>query len=156
MGAYDNGNGTPGEVWTFTCDAFGREVEVSQQAGAASRTTTTAYYAEGRITQVVSPEGTVNYQYDGVTGLRTRTFTCYRPNCERTFSRIVTVEISGSKTGFCRNVENSGEEGANGPDLIAVDISAGSDVAPIVSDFRRSVREVCDSNRNDRMGRLRV
>ena len=33
---------------------------------------------------------------------------------------------------MCRIVENFGEDDADGPDLIAVDISAVSDVAPMI------------------------
>ncbi len=103
----------------------------------------------------VSPVFDRNYDFaytDSIFG----NLTCYVPNCDRTFGRIMTVEISGLRTRFCRIVENFGEDGADSPGLTAVDISAGSDAAPIVSDFRRSVREACYSNRNDRIGRLGV
>ncbi len=75
LATYNGGAGTPGEVWTFTYDAFGRQIAATQQVGTDIRATTTAYDAEGRITQIVSPEGAVNYEYDPVTGLRTRTTT---------------------------------------------------------------------------------
>jgi RHS repeat-associated protein len=79
--AYDNGNGSPAEVWRFRYDAFGREIQAVQdyygELGALTdqRVTATAYDADGRITQIASPEGTVNYEYDAVTGVRNRMFT---------------------------------------------------------------------------------
>jgi RHS repeat-associated protein len=100
VSAYDSGNGTPSEVWTYTYDAFGREHEVSQQAGAVVRTTTTTYDAQGCITKIASPEGTVNYVYNPVTGLRERMFTGTVANpiedTHYTFDalgRLATVEV---------------------------------------------------------------
>ena len=81
-------------------------------------------------------------------------FTCYRPNCHRTFDRIMTVWIWGAKTRLYRIVENFGEDGAGSPDLIAVVVSAVS--VGRTDRFRRSVREVCYSNGNDRIGWLGV
>jgi RHS repeat-associated protein len=71
---YNNGAGTPAEVWTYKHDAFGREVEVTQTRGSAVRTVTSAYDGEGRLTQQSSPEGIVNYEYDDL-GRKTRTYT---------------------------------------------------------------------------------
>ena len=82
--------------------------------------------------------------------------TCAGPNCGRALCRIMTVWIWGVKTRLYRIAENFGEVGVDGGDLIAVDVSAVSDVAPIVLDVRRSVREVCYSNWNDRIGPLNV
>ena len=79
---------------------------------------------------------------------------CYRPNCHRTFDRIMTVWIWGAKTRLYRIVENFGEDGAGSPDLIAVVVSAVS--VGRTDRFRRSVREVCYSNGNDRIGWLGV
>jgi len=86
-----------------------------------------------------------SYSYDDA-GNRTNTgyttgdhnrLTCYVPNFDRTFCRIMVVEILGVRTGFCRIVENFGEDGAEGPrsDRWSA-ISAVCDVAPIVSDDR--------------------
>ncbi len=68
----------------------------------------------------------------------------------------MTVWISGAETRLCRIVENFGEVGVDSPGLIAVVLSAGPNVAPIVFDVGRSAREACDSDRNDRIGRLTV
>ncbi len=65
----------------------------------------------------------------------------------------MTVWIWEGKAGLYRIAESVGEVGV---DLMAVDISAVSDVAPIVFDVRGSVREVCYSERNDRIGPLNV
>src|SRR5207247_1402069 len=64
LSSYNNGAGTPAEVWTYKHDAFGREVEVTQTRGSAVRTVTKAYDGEGRLTRIASPEGIVNYEYD--------------------------------------------------------------------------------------------
>jgi YD repeat-containing protein len=73
VGAYNGGAGTPSEVWDFKYDAFGRQVEVRQTAGASVRTTTTSYDGEGRVSRIVSPEETINYEYDNL-GRHTRTY----------------------------------------------------------------------------------
>ena len=66
----------------------------------------------------------------------------------------MTVWIWGAKTRLYRIVENFGEDGAGSPDLIAVVVSAVS--VGRTDRFRRSVREVCYSNGNDRIGWLGV
>ncbi len=66
--------GTVAETWTYKYDAFGREVEVRQEAGTAVRTTTTSYDEQDRVKSIASPEGTVNYRYDAL-GRKTRMFT---------------------------------------------------------------------------------
>jgi len=71
---YADGTGTPTETWAYQYDAFGRQTEVVQTSASATRTTTTAYDQEGRILQVASPEGTLNYRYDAL-GHRIRVFT---------------------------------------------------------------------------------
>jgi RHS repeat-associated protein len=78
--AYAEGTGTPAETWTYKYDAFGHTAQVSQQkAGEATRTTTTSYDGEGRVTQIASPQGTVNYRYDDL-GRHVRTFTGTDPD----------------------------------------------------------------------------
>ncbi|MCA9078376.1 MAG: putative Ig domain-containing protein [Planctomycetaceae bacterium] len=63
---YDDGNGTPAEVWSHQYDAFGREVEVTQTEGANVRTFNREFDAQGRITKESSPEGTIAYEYDNL------------------------------------------------------------------------------------------
>ena len=74
LDAYANGAGTPGETWTYTYDAFGREVKVTQVdfVDSTERVTASVYNAQGRLTQVSSPEGVVTYAYDAL-GHKTRT-----------------------------------------------------------------------------------
>ena len=87
--AYDNGNGTPDEAWTYTRDAYGREIEVKQTLFTAPReltgegpevrgfaqdrtplaepvvrTSTKQYDDQGRWTAHITPEGRINYEYD--------------------------------------------------------------------------------------------
>jgi RHS repeat-associated protein len=69
--AYDNGQGTPAETVQYTYDAFGRLVHL---VDSLTGSTTYAYDAEGRTTQIASPEGIVNYAYDAL-GRKVRTFT---------------------------------------------------------------------------------
>ena len=64
---------------------------------------------------------------------------CARPNCDRTFDRIMAVEISGSKTGFCRIVENFGEDGADGPDLTAAGDQRSIRQQRVTDRFKESV-----------------
>jgi YD repeat-containing protein len=69
--SYDNGQWTPSESVAYKYDAFGRLV---QSVDSLAGSTTYAYDAEGRTTQIASPEGIVNYAYD-VLGRKVRTFT---------------------------------------------------------------------------------
>jgi RHS repeat-associated protein len=94
------GGQTPREIWTYKYDAFGRQIEVRQQTGSATRTTTTTYDQEGRILQVASPEGTLNYGYDTL-GRRIRVFTGSVDNPTEdirytydALGRVATVEVS--------------------------------------------------------------
>jgi RHS repeat-associated protein len=79
--AYDDGNGTPSDIVAYVYDAFGRTVEVVQDADgnlettADQRVTDTSYNGKGRVVSITSPEGIVNYEYDPVTGQVTRTYT---------------------------------------------------------------------------------
>lgn len=69
---YDDGEGTPGEVWSFTYDAFGREVEVERNVtGGSSSSVLTSYDAQGRAVRIESPEGIITYAYD-LFGRRTK------------------------------------------------------------------------------------
>jgi RHS repeat-associated protein len=73
LAAYNGGTGTPAEVWTHEYDAFGRQTEVKQVAGAEVRTSTMGYDAEGRLTRLSSPEGEIHYEYDEL-GRKIRTY----------------------------------------------------------------------------------
>ena len=64
--------GAAERVVTYKYDAFGRQVEVNDDAFAT--VTTYAYDAEGRQTQAVTPQGTINYAYDDL-GRMSRTYT---------------------------------------------------------------------------------
>ena len=70
----------PDELWTYTYDAFGRQTHVAVSLRDTTsgdlvphRTETTAYDAQGRLITATSPEGTIHYEYDAVTGRHTRT-----------------------------------------------------------------------------------
>ena len=67
-----SGDGLPTETVVYTYDSLGRLKTIDDSA---NDLTTNTYDAEGRLTQVISPEGTVNYQYDPTTGQRKSTFT---------------------------------------------------------------------------------
>ncbi len=70
--AYDNGNGTPAETVDYTNDALGRVIEIDDSNFASA--TTQDYDAFGRVEQIASPQGIINYGYDNV-GRQTRTWT---------------------------------------------------------------------------------
>jgi RHS repeat-associated protein len=64
---YNNGQGTPDEVWTFVYDAFGRQFKVTQAPAVGSASVTSyTYDGEGRVTSITSPQGTVTYTYDNL------------------------------------------------------------------------------------------
>ena len=78
---YNNGSGTPSQVTVYDYDPFGHQFKVVQDADGNLNTTSderitdTVYNGEGQIVSITSPEGIVNYEYDPVTGLQTRTYT---------------------------------------------------------------------------------
>jgi len=78
---YDNGAGPVVDRVAYVYDAFGRTLTVTQQfaindpPNARTRLTTNAYDAEGRLTRIATPEGTVNHEYDLRTGQLIRTYT---------------------------------------------------------------------------------
>ncbi len=80
---YNGGNGTPSEIVRYSLDEFGRTVRIIQDGDgnlsttADQRVTDKAYDDVGRVVSVASPEGTIRYQYDEVTGRLTRTYTGY-------------------------------------------------------------------------------
>ena len=58
--AMATGIGGPSETYTY--DAWGKQLTVTNQLG---ETTTTTYDAKARITQIVDPKGTTAFTYDG-------------------------------------------------------------------------------------------
>ena len=62
----------PSYVITTTYDALGRPLSVTDSRGG---TTEYTYDTLGQTVQIVSPEGTLNYEYDPVTGLVSRVYT---------------------------------------------------------------------------------
>jgi RHS repeat-associated protein len=57
---------------TYHYDALGRQDKVIETTnGGAPRETDTIYDAQGNVTSVSSPEGTINYTYNAATGLET-------------------------------------------------------------------------------------
>ncbi len=72
---FDVGNdpdGTPDETVDYVYDKLGR---LKTTTDSANGPTTNTYDTEGRLTQVISPEGTVNYEYQSTTGRLERTYT---------------------------------------------------------------------------------
>ena len=68
---------TPDQTITFTYDQLGRQSQIEENSGGTSspRLTTFAYDPDGRLISIASPEGTIYYEYDPVTGRKARTFT---------------------------------------------------------------------------------
>jgi YD repeat-containing protein len=65
-------------------DELGRQVQVIEGSGesatprppeAIDRITENTYDQDGRLTRIASPEGTINYKCDSVTGRKIRTWT---------------------------------------------------------------------------------
>jgi YD repeat-containing protein len=70
--AYNNGSGTPTERLVYTYDAFGRIVQQQHIRPTVTDPYTTAYDAQGRVTQETTPTGFINYEYD-LLGRKTKT-----------------------------------------------------------------------------------
>lgn len=73
--AYNGGAGTPTETWKFSFDSFGRKVAAKLYLGnstTAARSETWQYNDRGQMIQEAKPEGVINYEYDTVTGQKTR------------------------------------------------------------------------------------
>ncbi len=81
LAQYNNGSGTPSEIVRYSLDEFGRTVQVIQDADGNlsttgdQRVTDKVYDDQGRVVSVASPEGTIHYEYDEVTGKLLRTYT---------------------------------------------------------------------------------
>ncbi len=71
---YDNGAGDPGEVWTYTHDAFGRVVNVERiqvtlplppgEGWGEGLNESTQYDPQGRVASVTTDQDTISYTYD--------------------------------------------------------------------------------------------
>ncbi len=70
---YAAGSSSAGETVQVVYDDLGRQKEITEVRG----TTTFTYDIEGQVTQVVKPEGTINYKYDPVTGRKMETSTAH-------------------------------------------------------------------------------
>jgi RHS repeat-associated protein len=60
---------------TYHYDSLGRQDKVFETTAGVTRETDTSYDAEGHITQVTAPEGTINSAYSDLTGLETKVWT---------------------------------------------------------------------------------
>jgi RHS repeat-associated protein len=69
------GSSTVQSKVTCQYDPLGRQVKVIETTGGVTRETDTTYDAENRVTQVTSPEGTIDYAYSDQTGLETKIWT---------------------------------------------------------------------------------
>ncbi|MGL6195692.1 MAG: RHS repeat domain-containing protein [Thermoguttaceae bacterium] len=93
----DYNSGTVKETWSYTYDHLGRVVKTDQ----AGRINTTEYDAQGRVTKITSPEGTVNYRYDDL-GRQIRMFTDKGDDISYTYDaqgRLKTVKDSSRANG---------------------------------------------------------
>ncbi len=81
VAVYNGGAGSPAEITAYTYDAFGRQIEVVQDRDgdllttSDQRVTDNTFNALGQLIAVATSEGTIHYEYEPVTGLRTRTYT---------------------------------------------------------------------------------
>ncbi len=82
LDAYASGTGNPSDITAYAYDAFGRTHEVLQQYDDDGdgtfdrvRLTTNTYDASGHVESIATPEGTIHYEYNPVTGQHTRTYT---------------------------------------------------------------------------------
>lgn len=76
---WSNGAGAPQQTTIYTYDAFGRVFRTEQDTNGTpatiERTVTNAYNPLGQLVSVVSPEGTLHYEYDQHSGLLRRIYT---------------------------------------------------------------------------------
>lgn len=81
---YTTSSTTSAEQTLFSYDEMGRiqtilqeGIEISEDGSPKStqRETTYTYNSRGELTQILSPEGSVNYEYDSKTGAKTRVWT---------------------------------------------------------------------------------
>jgi RHS repeat-associated protein len=68
---YAAGQGSPGATVAVQYDAVGRVSQITDDRGAIGFT----YDLQNRVIQVDSPEGTIHYEFDDLTGLKTRIWT---------------------------------------------------------------------------------
>jgi YD repeat-containing protein len=71
---YSNGLGIPDETWSYTYDAFGRQLTVDRRALGVSPGSLTTYEYNNRqqLERITSPEGTISYTFDNL-GRKTAT-----------------------------------------------------------------------------------
>ena len=80
VAAFGAGSANASEKWQFTYDAFGRETMVVRSTNVSGTFTPTrveqwSYNDRGQLIQESTPEGTINYAYDVVSGRKTRMWT---------------------------------------------------------------------------------
>jgi len=92
---YNSNPNAPVETWTYQYDAFGRQTNVVSSLRDeitanynVTRSVTQTYDAQGRLTSVVAPEGTLHYDYD-VHGRHMRTWTTAADQSIRTDTHYV-------------------------------------------------------------------
>ena len=101
---YESDAGSPQRRTRFIYDERGRQIFIIEGTGstatprppdAVERITEKAYDQHGRLVRVSSPEGTVNYEYDQVTGRRVRTWTAHTDSRYRydEFGRLGSVSV---------------------------------------------------------------
>ena len=74
MDYFAAGGTTADETMSYSYDAYDRRSSVVDSTSSSSRETDYGYDADGRLTQITSPEGTIHYGYDNE-GRHTRTWT---------------------------------------------------------------------------------
>ena len=97
-------NKTVAQSITYTYDLYGR---VIKEVDSAIGTTTTGYNAEGAVSRITSEQGTINYEYDKITGQVTRTWTGTDAN-----NPITDVRNTYDAEGRLETVTTHAREGA--------------------------------------------
>lgn len=95
--------GNAAERTNYSYDSLGRQSEVKEYTGSTLARDTTSIFdpVTGNLSQVASPEGTVNYEYDPETGRHTRTYTSsndtrYAYDIQGRLHTVTTAKLSGS------------------------------------------------------------
>ncbi|MCF6177305.1 MAG: hypothetical protein L3J71_16235 [Victivallaceae bacterium] len=93
---YATGASVASEIIHLTYDDLGRPNQIVKEVGGTTeRETTYTYDSFSRVIKIVNPEGTINYEYDSLTGRKTKTYTA---KSEQTYSydelsRLKTVTV---------------------------------------------------------------